>query len=510
MKKNSLATYALAALASFGLTFGSLNQSASAEDYYLTIAGGYSPSGNQASLEKNVLFFQRMLADQKLDSRNLDIYFADGKSNNNTLQVKDLDRIPQANRLMAEFFSTTRNLGLYYRPHKVPNIQGGTTRENISDWFETNGPKMKSGDRLMLYVSAHGGASKNKSKPHDTTIYLWNNKYIKVSELAAHLDKLPEGVKVVTVMVQCHAGGFARLLFDQADPEKGASKQQRVGFFATVHSRPAAGCTPEVNEKDYKEYSSYFWSALAGETRTGEQIDLPDYDENGFVSFAEAHAYTILTSDTIDLPIKTSGEYLRSVSKFADDRDEESELLGKEADYSKVLELAGPVDRIILETLSEKLNLSGEARIATARKEGKRSTRSSRSSRGSFSRGRRGPTSERAKLKMRIAADVKRKWPSLGNVLNPESVELVTTKSKEFVKAIETHKDYAKYRKLMDAQGAASKKLSPTESKVKYERFVRIAENVILSANLESVGSDSEKEAYARLVAGEFSSLHSN
>ena len=34
--------------------------------------------GNQVSLEKNVLYFQRFLRDQKLGHRPLDIYFADG------------------------------------------------------------------------------------------------------------------------------------------------------------------------------------------------------------------------------------------------------------------------------------------------------------------------------------------------------------------------------------------------------------------------------------------------
>ena len=46
----------------FGLLACSLiSVPVSAEDHLLTIGGGYSPSGNQASLERNVLFFQRLL-----------------------------------------------------------------------------------------------------------------------------------------------------------------------------------------------------------------------------------------------------------------------------------------------------------------------------------------------------------------------------------------------------------------------------------------------------------------
>jgi len=42
-------------LVSFNCSF------AFADDYLLTIAGGYEPTGNQASLEANVLFFQQVV-----------------------------------------------------------------------------------------------------------------------------------------------------------------------------------------------------------------------------------------------------------------------------------------------------------------------------------------------------------------------------------------------------------------------------------------------------------------
>ncbi len=37
--------------------------SVQARNFVLTIGGGYSPSGNQVSLEKNVLLFNRVLDD---------------------------------------------------------------------------------------------------------------------------------------------------------------------------------------------------------------------------------------------------------------------------------------------------------------------------------------------------------------------------------------------------------------------------------------------------------------
>ena len=478
-----------------------LASAAYANDFFLTIAGGYSPSGNQASLEKNVLFYQRLLSEQELATQANDIYFADGLSKKATLQVVDRESLPVANQLMAEFFGSQRNLGLQYRAHQVPDIRGETSVENIDEWFSKNSKQMKAGDRLVLYVSAHGGNSADSKVPYNTTIYLWNNKKISVSELSDQLDRLPEGVTVVTFMVQCHAGGFAQLLNAKGEKDGDVAKQDRCGFFATVYSRPAAGCTPEIDEANYEEYSTYFFAALAGKNRLGETIDLPDYDGNGTVSFDEAHAYTILSANTIDLPIKTSDEYLRTASKFGNDGDDK--LLPKDASYATVLKLANPADRAVLDGLSKQLELAGNDRIADARKSvSPRGTRGSRSTTGTRRGGR--TLSESDKLKQGIANDLKKQWPDLANVINPVSVELLTTRQNEFVKAIESHMNYSRYRELADKNNTQN---SSEKSSVKYERFVRVAENVILAENLTRIGDAKSIKNYKRVTTAESGSL---
>ena len=40
-----------------------------ATDYFVTIGGGYDPSGNQASLEANILFFQTVLEEKHRGER---------------------------------------------------------------------------------------------------------------------------------------------------------------------------------------------------------------------------------------------------------------------------------------------------------------------------------------------------------------------------------------------------------------------------------------------------------
>jgi hypothetical protein len=463
-----------------------------AEDYFLTIGGGYSPSGNQASLENNVLFAQRALGEQGVLGEHNDIYFSDGDAVGKDLQVMDPSSVPKANRLMAEFFGSRDSLGLSYRNHRVPNVNGSTEPENIRNWFRDVGKTMQAGDRLYVYVTAHGSRSSDRQAPYDTTIATWNNSSIRMKEFVEMLDGLPEGVEVVAIMVQCHAGGFARFIFEEGDPDQGLSKQRRVGFFATVHDRPASGCTPEVDEASYVEYSTYFWAALSGRNRSGRLIERPDYDGNGVVSFDEAHAYTVITADTIDLPVLSSGEFLSVHSYFDEDN---PDLLRNDESYELILDLATPSQRATLEALSDQLNLSGDERINEAWK----TTQSDRSRNSNRRRRRAAPEDG---LRRRITRDLERKWPELANVLNPVAVELLTSRQEEFIEVVENHPDYPRFRELTETAESDEAK-----TKVKYERFVRIADNVALAENLRRLGNGELVAQYEAIVAAERGTL---
>ncbi len=476
-------------------------ESLAAKDYFLTIGGGYSPPSNQASLEKNVLLLQRLVVHQ-LDQPRHDVLFADGDDRRRDLKVVDRTSVPKANRLMAEFFGSERELGLSYRNHQVPHVRGAATAGNVRQWFNSVGQTLRDGDRLILYVTSHGDSSSDDENPYNTSISLWDDEPLTVTDFVHLLDRLPRGVRVVAIMVQCHAGGFARFLFDGADPQRAVSSQQRVGFFATVHDRQAAGCTPEVDEATYVEYSTYFWEALAGQTRMGEAIDPPDYDRNGVVSFDEAHAYTVLVSHTIDLPVKTSGEFLRLYSQFRDD--ENPRLLPENARYEVVLDLARPAERAVLEGLSKRLQLTGNARIEAAR--GEIRSRSRRGPRGRGRRfGRRRPPDRPVdRLRRKIADDLEERWPELANLLNPVAVELVSTRSAEFIRAVEEHPDYPRYRELADQP---AERADPEKERVKYERFVRTAGNVILAENLRRAGDRHRLAQYQSIIGAERTSL---
>jgi hypothetical protein len=221
-------------------------------------------------------------------------------------------------------------------------------------------------------------------------------------------------------------------------------------------------------------------------------IERPDYDGNGVVSFDEAHAYTVITADTIDLPVLSSGEFLSVHSYFDEDN---PDLLRNDESYELILDLATPSQRATLEALSDQLNLSGDERINEAWK----TTQSDRSRNSNRRRRRAAPEDG---LRRRITRDLERKWPELANVLNPVAVELLTSRQEEFIEVVENHPDYPRFRELTETAESDEAK-----TKVKYERFVRIADNVALAENLRRLGNGELVAQYEAIVAAERGTL---
>src|SRR5688572_4071149 len=101
---------------------------ARAADHFLTIGGGYSPSGNQVSLERNVVFFRKVLADvyaQGESPGRHDVFFSDGESPGRDVQYDDpANPLPEAYRLLARLADDEDDLGYRYRTHEVANVSG--------------------------------------------------------------------------------------------------------------------------------------------------------------------------------------------------------------------------------------------------------------------------------------------------------------------------------------------------------------------------------------------------
>lgn len=488
----------------WGLLLGAvfiLTGTAEARDYFLTVGGGYSPTGNQVSLEKNVQFFERLLDEQGLAAASHDVYFSDGHSPQRDLQFYDPDfQVPKVNRLLAQIFGKEDGLSNQYRSHALQNVRGASNRVNLDRWFQEVGSTLQPGDRVLIYLTGHGGKGKPIKNPH---FYMWNGERMPVKDFVKELDKLPEGVSVVTVMVQCYSGGFANIVFDEGDDEKGLASASRCGFFATVKDRVAAGCTPDISEEDYHEYSTYFWAAVGGKTRMGEAIEKPDYDHDGKVSFAEAHAYALLTSPTIDISVKTSDVFLRTYSTLEADGDES--LLTLSTPYESLLEVSDPIERAVIEGLSSQLGLTASDRAEAARQLAKSIEGEKKQLEGR----KRKLNGELGGIRKHIRDELRDQWPELENPWHPDVAEFMALEAAAITNVIESHSEYSRFVELRSNIGELEEGSFDLERRwVKCQRLIRTLENVVLAANLTRVASPEILSRYAQLQAQEAATLH--
>ena len=218
----------------------------------------------------------------------------------------------------------------------------------------------------------------------------------------------------------------------------------------------------------------------------GKPVGNRDFDGNGKISFDEAYAYTILTSQNIDIPMKTSGAFLRQRSRFRDaDGKKDAQLLKQHTSYSTTLELAEPVERAILEGLSGQLGLSGDSRYASAEKKAGEIEKKRADLLKQFNDKKRISDGHRTAIRNSLLG----RWPELSNLLTKQSVDLVSKSSDEFVKVIEGHPRFKAWNKIEKERKKIDEERFALEKKwARHLRFLRAHNNAVLAENLRILG----------------------
>lgn len=470
---------------------------AEAADHFLVIGGGNGPDNNQVSLEKNVLFFRRLLAESAEPGAPADVLFASGSDGAANVQFLPAQDPPRLNQLLARLFGQEQGLWDEYRPHLLGKVRGPATRAALDDWFNAAANTLGAGDRVIIYFTGHGGPGSNP--PQNTNMSLWCQPPMTVTEFTRRLDRLSPKVSVVLWMVQCHAGGFAGTIFKEGKAGGELSASRRCGFFATRFDRNAAGCTPDTVEDDYKDYSTYFFGALGGKSRGGDAIGGCDLDGDGRVSFAEANAYVQLHSDTIDIPTTTSEALLRRFSKTSG-----AGLATPQMPFSSLIEHASVVHRTVLLGLCDQLKLASDDRFNEAR----RAADLEEGQRRSLSSQRRAKEDEAQRLNDQIKSRLLQKWPDIGNPWRPQTQALLRTHAAEIQQAIELDSDCPRWELLRrDIDQLDDQELAAERRWVKYQRLIRALETTALAQNLEKVASPQVLTRYREMVEDEAGTL---
>ena len=493
----------------------------------LVFGGGYSPSGNQVSLESNVKYFRRIRSSIGLEGAAMETYFADGKSKDRDLQFFDpAFRIPEVNQILAELLGSSRGIANQYRNNTL-QADDSSSLVALDKWLRSR--KKQGGKQTnFIYFTGHGGKA-DKKTPHNTTAYLWNNSRLKVADFVKKLDQLPKDQACIFVMVQCYSGGFANVIFKDGDPKKGLSDHPRAGFFATVKDRVAAGCTPDIREKNYREYSTRFWEGLSGESRVGKKIKKPDFDKDGKTSLAEAHAYVIIKSETIDIPIKTSGVLLRRFSSLTPPKDSNktslirasnssslftgqnnpSETEGATStsddlfhsvsdEFKDLIKGASRESKAVVNGLSRRLKIDQPNRHA----ETKKLIDSLKKKRASIASEKKKHDEERLKIKRTLSARLRNKWPELKNLHHPTVTSLYRNPQADQVKAlVDGDGSWTRYKELSQkSKKMESERFLLEKKEVFAMRLIRELETIVLAKNLPLTAPPHIVGSYEKMI----------
>jgi len=499
------------------------NERGAGETHLLLMGGGPRAGHSQVALEKNIQFFDRVQQRIGLASDHRTILFAAGQRDEpDIVYEKSGEDPPSLRRMLSVVVGPDDDFSERIRQHQLPAKARALTKDNIRGWFNTHRQRIAGEDQAIFYFTGHGGHAPEKDGEDDqyqsqnTSLYLWGNDRTRARAFTRQLDKLPKDTRVVTVMVQCYSGGFANMIFKGGDPANGLSEHNRCGFFSATYDRTAAGCTAQINEADYQDYSTHFFAAVAGETRLGEPIDKPDYDNDGEVGLDEAHVYTLLNNTSIDVPVRTSERFLRHFSKMRVDGEsaeraqaEDAQLgldrpaqspLAKDASYAALLDAAEPIRRRALRGLNDRLELDGddwrdaiEDRIKQAKQRRKK-----------LHQKRHKIQKKTNHYRQHMRRDLLKRWPALENPWRKDAQQAVEREGEAIRAELRDHKHF---KQLLQA----SKKLKQLKSRMRQQRgivargqrFRHTAKSVILAANLPHCASDQIVESYETLLKRE-------
>jgi hypothetical protein len=512
-------------------------------------------------LEKNVQFFQRTLSQVGATPALHEIYFADGNSDNRDLQYQ-LPEPPESDAIqwMSILLGASDNLGLLYRDHKVSPTAGPARKAYIDEALKTLAESTQKGDRVFIYVTAHGGSSNDfgfsdeygspfdtEEKPeYDTTISLWNTESVSMKEFSSWLDRFSTDVQIVLVMVQCYSGGFAHSIYINGNERLGLHPGSRIGFFSQRYDRPSAGCTPEILEESYQDYSTFFFAALGGVDRLGNPISSADYNLDGRVSFVEAHTYAIVTSQTLDIPLRTSEELLRRYSKVggaaieqeeteeaprpslgaavasiflgesnteeADVADagstlvrDEKGLLNRQTTVEAILPLASNERQVVINHFMTQLPVKPEWKIQQVRSRFRRAGETVQKQQESLAV----LSGEYSLLQNQLAAAARIEWPELSEFgYSPIISSLTNERSDEFLEFVDKQPQAAALNELAERLEEATAKYEQAEVReAQWGRLLHALESTLLEQNLEKTAPVNVTDHYRQVVELEQGSL---
>lgn len=277
------------------LLLATLSAEAAAQDkagdlFVLAVNGGGDKLDNFASHLGHLKQLVELLQATGIPRDHITVLSSDGQDPTPDLATRDADPenawLLQGTRLDPILrgltsYENSALAGVDLRPATLASLDKAVTELRA---------RMRADDTLLVYVTDHG--SQGRHDPLANRITLWGGREsISAHKLGGLLARLPNTVRVVSLMSQCYSGGFAYM--HEARERRRVPSGRTCGYFSSTPDRPAYGCYPEVRGQKAIGHSFEFLSALARRGR-----------------FSAAHADVLVTDETPDIPLRSSDVYL--------------------------------------------------------------------------------------------------------------------------------------------------------------------------------------------------------
>ncbi|MFO1435789.1 MAG: hypothetical protein U1F34_05310 [Gammaproteobacteria bacterium] len=451
---------------------------AAAAEKAIIIGGGPNLKESQGQIEQNVVWLQAILP--RLGYQ-IDMYYGNGNESGDDVTYVDVDapnidlRMP-----LAEVFETAGYSQAIYKHHDVKDVLGSTREEELTPALEKTFAALTPGSSILLVFNGHGGEGHDVYT--DNTLDLWGSSAITVAELDQIFDKAPERSTIHFVLPQCFSGGFASLMY-RPPGTKRLSPQNRCGFMSQDPHRGAEGCDLDVGHVDYRDYTTYFFAALAGKSRNDDSLASdPDLDRDGRVSFLEAHWYALRTAVSDDLPRSTSEVFLEDWEPRA-----LRDAVVPDNTQSVYWQIAADVAAAHGWSLSESQLKAKEEELTHDEELSEKQENDLRDS--------------IKDLQSELRRLLIKRWPMLRQPYKDLSTSKDQQELKEINAFLNTNADYIRLRDALDAlQAAEANTLEHSRQKTQIEKVERMLKLARLKALFDAHASQNERGQYLRLI----------
>ena len=463
-----------------------------AKDVAVIVGGGNYARGSQVSIERNTLWVKKII-EQKSRYRKTYLFYGSGPKGLPDVMVrKPLGQGNYPTEALARVFGEEKQNRESYRKSSVPGNISNTQVDNLKEKLRKVFASLKSGDTLFFIYQGHGGY--DQSDRQDNYLKLWQVTRLHVSELNTLFNGIAKDVRIVFVFPQCYSGAFADLMY--ADPAERTvlNKQTRCGFLSQRRDREAEGCTASVNSSDYRDYSTFFFAALDGKTRTGKPLaGNPDKNGDGVVSLREAHLYALEYSESADLSRSTSEVYLERWLPWYARWNTGGAL--KDNDYSR-----------IADSLAQRIGLQADTSRYLRRVMPRRADLKQRRQRLEQERDQ--LTSEEKGLQKKIQNSLAARWPELDYPYTNNYLKLMQSHAEEVDRAIRMNQSYPHLKSIQARLVAIEDKLLVLlREDVQLEKLYRMRKLSRIKSLFNRSASNDARKAYDRLLKCEQTAL---